>query len=202
MEAWLIESSFLHPGYTPSSTPLASVWKGSHSYYVLFGDGYLRFTWIYLMYSRGQFLSIYWHFATMIHTQFDSPILHFSILILLVNTSLLPIITILLTTILLSIFLHPDAHAQNSAAECKHHQFLRLPMLFWSLLILLLTFQHMLSLRLSFSLIDNFCSSGMHSLWASLPHASFLWLSSLFWVCRLRPFTSWVHQTDSPVCWL
>lgn len=201
MEAWLIEPSFLHPGYPVidssglclerQSLILCSLWRWLFEIYLDLSN---VFSWSIPFYllavchydsysvrlphftlfhtdSTGEYISVAHHHYFAYH----NTIVH---------------------------FLHPDAHAQNSAAECKHHQFLRLPMLFWSLLILLLTFQHMLSLRLSFSLIDNFCSSGMHSLWASLPHASFLWLSSLFWVCRLRPFTSWVHQTDSPVCWL
>jgi hypothetical protein len=89
--------------------------KGSHSYYVIFIDDHSRFTWIYLMYSHGQFLSIYQQFATMIQSQFDSPIHAFGI-----AASAGEYISSAHRLYLVD----RGTHTQNGVAECKHRRIL------------------------------------------------------------------------------
>ncbi|CAB4299476.1 unnamed protein product [Prunus armeniaca] len=52
--------------------PISSM--GGALYYVLFVDDYSRYTWIYLLRSRSDFLKIYIEFSTMIQTQFSKTI--------------------------------------------------------------------------------------------------------------------------------
>jgi len=47
---------------------------GGARYYVIFVDDFLRFTWIYLLHSRSDFLQVYRDFYTMIRTQFSKNI--------------------------------------------------------------------------------------------------------------------------------
>lgn len=50
-----------------------STMGGAH-YYVIFVDDFSRFTWIYLLHSRSDFLQVYRDFYTMIRTQFSKKI--------------------------------------------------------------------------------------------------------------------------------
>ena len=52
--------------------PLPS--RGGFSYYVCFVDDFSRYTWLYLMRSRSDVLSIYRQFTEMVHTQFGKRI--------------------------------------------------------------------------------------------------------------------------------
>lgn len=47
---------------------------GGARYYVIFVDDFSRFTWIYLLHSRSDFLQVYRDFYTMIRTQFSKNI--------------------------------------------------------------------------------------------------------------------------------
>jgi hypothetical protein len=52
--------------------PFAS--NGGHHYYIIFIVDFSRYIWLYFMTPHGEVLSIYKHFAAMVHIQLSTPI--------------------------------------------------------------------------------------------------------------------------------
>jgi hypothetical protein len=104
------------------SAPFTS--KGGHGYYIIFIDGFYRYTWIYFMSSLSEVLSIYKCFVTIVHTQFSRPIRVFR------ADSAGEYISEHLCGVLpeegtLARFSCPDVHAQNGVAEHTHRHLLK-----------------------------------------------------------------------------
>lgn len=71
------------------------------------------------MSHRDKFLSVYYTFAYMIHTQFDSPISFFGV-VLLVSIDLQPFAILFYEQGTLFQYSCIDTQAQNGVTECKH----------------------------------------------------------------------------------
>ncbi|CAB4272913.1 unnamed protein product [Prunus armeniaca] len=97
--------------------PISSM--GGALYYVLFVDDYSRYTWIYILRSRSDFLKIYIEFSTMIQTQFSKTIKVFRSDSggVYISTSFLDYLKSQGTTPQLSC---PETPQQNGVVERKH----------------------------------------------------------------------------------